>query len=95
MKKCSFVEVGPRDGLQNHSKILTLSQREGFVRRLLDNGILEVEVGSFVRDDRIPQLAQTAKLISRLRKYKPTGSQGGYPFFLGLRSQRARDGACP
>jgi len=79
MKKCSFVEVGPRDGLQNHSRVLTLAERESFVRRLVADGVLEVEVGSFVRDDRIPQLAQTAKLVSKLQKFKT--SKGRQPLF--------------
>ena len=60
--------MGPRDGLQNQSETLSIAQRESLVKRLLDAGAREIEVGSFVRDERVPQLAQTAKLLSRLEK---------------------------
>lgn len=70
MKKSQIFEVGPRDGLQNYPKIFTLGQKEKFVQNCLKAGLSEIEVGSFVRPDWIPQLADTAKLIARIQKYK-------------------------
>lgn len=61
-------EVGPRDGLQSQSKILNLADREELVMRLAKAGLRDIEVGSFVRDDRIPQLSKTSELLERLHK---------------------------
>ncbi len=80
MNKCSIVEVGPRDGLQNQSHVLSLAQRETLVRKLLESGLREIEVGSFVREDKIPQLVGTAKLVAALQKYKKTKTKES-PFF--------------
>lgn len=66
--RAEIFEVGPRDGLQSQPKILNLDQREKFVLSLLDAGLRDIEVGSFVRDDRIPQLANTHELLARLDK---------------------------
>jgi len=68
--RVEIFEVGPRDGLQSQAKILSLSDREIFVTRLLDAGLRDIEVGSFVRDDRIPQLAGTRELLARLDKIR-------------------------
>lgn len=72
MKKSQIFEVGPRDGLQNFPKIFSLSQKEKFVENCLKAGLNEIEVGSFVRPDWIPQLADTTKLIARVQKFKKT-----------------------
>lgn len=64
------LEVGPRDGLQNESTTLTLDQRETLVKSLLETGLKEIEVGSFVKHGTIPQLADTANLVKRLVPFK-------------------------
>ncbi len=69
--RAEIFEVGPRDGLQSQSKVLSLEAREKLVLSLMDAGLREIEVGSFVREDRIPQLARTHELLSRLEKHRP------------------------
>jgi len=64
--RAQIFEVGPRDGLQSQPRILSLDDRERLVLDLVDAGLRDVEVGSFVRDDRIPQLAGTRELFVRL-----------------------------
>lgn len=66
--RAEVFEVGPRDGLQNQSRILGVEAREHFILSLLDAGLRDIEVGSFVREDRIPQLAGTHALLERLDK---------------------------
>jgi hydroxymethylglutaryl-CoA lyase len=66
--RAEIFEVGPRDGLQNQSRILGVEAREHFILSLLDAGLRDIEVGSFVREDRIPQLAGTQALLARLDK---------------------------
>ena len=52
-----IVEVGPRDGLQSESSPIETSNKIELIRRLHDAGLDRIEVTSFVRADRIPQLA--------------------------------------
>jgi hydroxymethylglutaryl-CoA lyase len=61
-----IVEVGPRDGLQNESRSLTSEQRVEFINMLEACGLRCIEAGSFVRPDRVPQMAGTEKVISQL-----------------------------
>jgi hydroxymethylglutaryl-CoA lyase len=61
----SLYEVGPRDGLQNESANLTLDAKLRLVAALADAGLARIELGSFVRPDWIPQLADTDELARR------------------------------
>lgn len=65
-ERVRIVEVGPRDGLQNESVTVPVEARVRFIEGLAEAGLSEIEVGSFVRADRIPQLADTEDVIRRL-----------------------------
>jgi hydroxymethylglutaryl-CoA lyase len=60
------VEVGPRDGLQNEHVVLPLEVKVNFIRQLAAAGFPVIEVGSFVRPDRIPQMADTEDVFRRV-----------------------------
>lgn len=66
--KVTIVEVGPRDGLQNERIRLTTAQKLAFIDSLVDAGLSEVEVGSFVHPKWIPQMADTGEVVRRLQK---------------------------
>jgi hydroxymethylglutaryl-CoA lyase len=59
-------EVGPRDGLQNESTPLPVEAKAEFIERLVAAGVRAIELTSFVRADRVPQLADAASLLRRL-----------------------------
>ncbi|MFP4598822.1 MAG: hydroxymethylglutaryl-CoA lyase [Persicimonas sp.] len=61
-------EVGPRDGLQNEDIILEVDQKVELIERLVDAGVSDIELGSFVRSDWVPQMADTAEVARRLRR---------------------------
>jgi hydroxymethylglutaryl-CoA lyase len=61
-----IVEVGPRDGLQNEHEILPVDVRVAFIEKLAASGLREIEVGSFVRRDWVPQMADTEKVVAGL-----------------------------
>jgi hydroxymethylglutaryl-CoA lyase len=65
-------EVGPRDGLQNESRVLHVNQRLELIDKLLQSGLTEIEVGAFVRPDRVPQMAGTEEIYrsDQMRKWK-------------------------
>lgn len=62
-----LVEVGPRDGLQNEPEHVPTDVKVAFVEALADAGLRWIEVGSFVRPDRVPQMADTEEVFRRLR----------------------------
>jgi hydroxymethylglutaryl-CoA lyase len=59
-------EVGPRDGLQIESRCLNIDQKVAMIRALVDAGLREIEIGSFVNPKAIPQMAGTAEVLDRL-----------------------------
>lgn len=56
-------EVGPRDGLQNEQQQLSLDQKQELIAALLEAGLRDIEIGAFVRPDRVPQMAGTDELF--------------------------------
>lgn len=51
-----IVEVGPRDGLQNEKKAISLETKLELIRRLAGTGITHLEAGSFVPAKWVPQV---------------------------------------
>ena len=65
-KRIRLVEVGPRDGLQNESQVLSLEAKVGFIEDLAAAGIKTIEATSFVRADKIPQMSDASDLYARV-----------------------------
>ncbi|MBI2520493.1 MAG: hydroxymethylglutaryl-CoA lyase [Bdellovibrio sp.] len=61
-----IVEVGARDGLQNEKKVIASADKIQFIKLLIEAGLSTVEVGSFVRADKIPQMKDTAQVYAGL-----------------------------
>jgi len=59
-------DVGPRDGLQNEPDVLPPSVRAELVNMLAAAGLPRVEAVSFVRDDRVPQMAGAEEVVDAL-----------------------------
>ena len=57
-------EVGPRDGLQSIKTILPLPAKKAWITALAASGLREIEVGSFVPAQVLPQLADTAEVVA-------------------------------
>jgi isopropylmalate/homocitrate/citramalate synthase len=56
-------DVGPRDGLQNEPETLEPALRAELVNRLAAAGLPRVEAVSFVRGDRVPQMAGAEEVV--------------------------------
>ena len=61
-------DVGPRDGLQNEAEALPPSTRAELVDRLAEAGLNRIEAVSFVRDDRVPQMAGAEEVVALVRR---------------------------
>jgi hydroxymethylglutaryl-CoA lyase/(R)-citramalyl-CoA lyase len=60
-------DVGPRDGLQNEPETLPPATRAELVSRLAAAGLKRIEAVSFVRDDRVPQMAGAEQVVAAAR----------------------------
>lgn len=61
-------EVGPRDGLQSIAPIMPTADKKAWITALAAAGLREIEVGSFVPVSVLPQLADTAELVTHARE---------------------------
>jgi hydroxymethylglutaryl-CoA lyase len=61
-----ITDVGPRDGLQNQPKILSIEQRLELVNAIAAAGVPQIEVGSFVSPKAVPAMAGTNQVFAAL-----------------------------
>ena len=66
MAPIEFVEVGPRDGLQNEKVLISTADKLALIRRAIDAGARRIEVASFVHPIRVPQMADAEDVCARL-----------------------------
>jgi hydroxymethylglutaryl-CoA lyase len=62
-----ITDVGPRDGLQNQTKLLSVEQRVALILALADAGVAQIEVGSFVSPKAVPAMANTDLVVAALQ----------------------------
>lgn len=67
MTRILVSEVGPRDGLQSIDTILPLDVKKAWIAAEAAAGVPEIEVGSFVPATLLPQMADTAELVTFAR----------------------------
>ena len=63
-----MVEVSPRDGLQNESATLTTDIKVELINRLSETGLSVIEAGAFVSPKWVPQMADTADVLTRIKR---------------------------
>ena len=61
-----FVEVGPRDGLQNEAVQIATSDKLKLIAHAVDAGARRIEVTSFVNPKKVPQLADAEAVCAGL-----------------------------
>ncbi len=52
-----------RDGLQMEKQVVPLQQKIEWIERLIESGVDIIQAGSFVRADKVPQMADTDELF--------------------------------
>ena len=94
MTRVTICDVGPRDGLQNEPDVLAPSVRAEFVSRLAAARVPRIEAVSFVRDERVPQMAgaeEVAELVERREGVELAGlvlNERGYERFAATQLDR-------
>ena len=64
-----FVEVGPRDGLQNEKTLISTEAKIELIRRSIAAGARRIEVTSFVNPKRVPQMADADAVCAALPEH--------------------------
>jgi len=63
-----IVDVGPRDGLQNEKGVVPTDVKVALIEALSDAGVSEIEATSFVSPKWVPQMADAADVMRRVRR---------------------------
>ena len=84
-------EVGPRDGLQNESGVIDTATKIEFIDRLSACGLGIVEATSFVRPDRVPQLADAPEVMAKITRSSGVRYPVLVPNLRGLEGARAAE----
>src|SRR4051812_40981318 len=74
--RVTLCDVAPRDGLQNEPDVLAPGVRAELVNRLAAAGLPRIEAASFVRDDRVPQMAGAEAVVAGIDKRSGTEYAG-------------------
>jgi hydroxymethylglutaryl-CoA lyase/(R)-citramalyl-CoA lyase len=74
--RLTLCDVGPRDGLQNEAETLEPATRAELVNRLAAAGLPRVEAVSFVRADRVPQMAGAEEVVAGIERRAGTEYSG-------------------
>ncbi len=65
---CEIFEVGPRDGLQNESKEISVADKVRLVDMLTRAGFSRIECASFVSPKWVPQMAGSAEVLAGITR---------------------------
>lgn len=88
MGKVRLVEVGPRDGLQNEVRPLSVADRVEMIDGLIEAGLTTIEAGSFVSPKWVPQMAGSAEVLASLGRREGVNLPMLVPNFKGFEAAR-------
>lgn len=83
-RSVQIVEVGLRDGLQNEKTLISARNKIELARLLALAGARRLELGAFVRADKVPQMADSAAVIEGARQLRETGGIPAKTVFSAL-----------
>lgn len=69
-KKVLIKEVGPRDGLQNETEIISTEDKIHWINMLSDSGLTYIEITSFVNPKWIPALSDALEVAKGIKREK-------------------------
>lgn len=89
------MEVGPRDGLQNEKKIVSMENKLEYLEKLCMANVGSLEVTSFVSPKKVPQMMDSAKVFAEfinkihpkynhIRPFVLVPNEKGYDFSIDL-----------
>lgn len=88
-RSVKLVDVAPRDGLQNEPVHVPTDVKVGLIERLAEAGLRVVEATSFVSPKWVPQMADAAEVMARIRRKPGVGYPVLVPNLKGLEAALA------
>lgn len=88
----TIVEVGPRDGFQMEKTFIPTDLKVAIIDNLVTAGVRRIEATSFVNPKVIPQMADSAEVLARVKRQPSTHYTALIPNAKG--AQRAIDAKC-
>ena len=88
MPDITIVEMGPRDGLQNQSRLIETKDKIKLVNLLSDAGFSRIETSSFVSPKWVPQLADASAVFSGIARRRGTRYTALTPNIRGFEAAR-------
>jgi hydroxymethylglutaryl-CoA lyase len=82
--RVTIVEVGPRDGLQNESSMVSTADKIAFVDLLSATGLPVIEVSAFVSPKWVPQMADAGEVFAGLTRRSGVRYTALVPNLAGL-----------
>jgi len=83
-KHATIYEVGPRDGLQNESGLISVDDKVELINRLSSTGLKHIEAGSFVSPKWIPQMANSSQGFDKINRAQGIRYSALTPNLIGL-----------
>ncbi|KAJ2611842.1 hypothetical protein H4S08_002982, partial [Coemansia sp. RSA 1365] len=83
-----IVEVGPRDGLQNESKIIPTATKAELIHKLANTGLSVVEATSFVSKRLVPQMGDARELMGMIKRKPKVSYPVLAPNMKGLKAAK-------
>ncbi|SDI26718.1 hydroxymethylglutaryl-CoA lyase [Aliiruegeria lutimaris] len=83
-ERVEIFEVGPRDGLQNEPRPIPTMEKVALVDCLSGAGFARIEVASFVSPKWVPQMADSAEVLSRITRAEGVSYAALVPNLKGL-----------
>ena len=84
-KRVKIVEVGPRDGLQNESTLVSTQDKLSFIHKLIQAHISCIEITSFVSPKWVPSMADASEIVQGIQSWRrPTTSNDDDSTFMVL-----------
>jgi hydroxymethylglutaryl-CoA lyase len=84
-------EVGPRDGLQNESRLVATADKVALIDALSDCGLRAIEITSFVNPQWVPQLADAGEVARQISRRPGITYSALVPNPQGLAAARAAE----
>jgi len=83
-ERVTIFEVGPRDGLQNETRLIATADKIRLIDGLSACGFRHIEVTSFVSPRRVPQMADAGQVLAGIRRQPGISYAALTPNLLGF-----------
>ncbi len=85
-EKTEIIEIGPREGLQNHPNYIDVESKVAFIESFFDAGFEKVEATSFVHPKGMPQMRDACEVLRKLDRREGKVAQVLVPNETGCRN---------